>query len=42
MSARPGWLSSVLLIGAANLLPLAGWWWNRSGEHEATFELSEN
>lgn len=41
MSARPGWLSSALLIGAANLLPLAGWWWNRSGEPEATVELSE-
>lgn len=42
MSARPGWLSSALLIGAANLLPLAGWWWNRSGEPEAAVELSEH
>lgn len=42
MSGRPGWLSSALLISAANLLPLAGWWWNRTGEQVATVDLSEH
>lgn len=42
MSVRPGWLSSVLLVVAANLIPLAGWWWNRTGEPEAAVDLSES
>lgn len=42
MSARPGWLYSAVLVAATNLLPLAGWWWNRSGEPEAAVDLSEH
>lgn len=38
---RPGVLSAVLLVLAANVAPLAGWWWNHAGNPIATVELSE-
>lgn len=41
MSGRPGVWAAVLLVAAANTVPLAGWWWNRTGEPEAAIELTE-
>lgn len=42
MTGRPGWFSAVLVVLAANLLPLAGWWWSRGGEPAATIEVTED
>lgn len=41
MSGRPGVWAAVLLVAATNAVPLAGWWWNRTGEPEAAIELTE-
>jgi len=41
VTSRPGFLPAALLVVAANLVPLAGWWWNRTGEPEAAIELTE-
>ncbi|MDZ4675720.1 MAG: DUF4824 family protein [Gemmatimonadota bacterium] len=41
MTKRPGALSAVLLVVVVNLAPLAGWWWNHTGNPLATVELSE-
>ena len=41
MIQRPGVTYAIALVLVANLAPLAGWWWNRSGTPLATVELSE-
>lgn len=41
MTGRPGWLAAVLLVVAANLVPLGLWYWNGRGEPMATVDLSE-
>lgn len=41
MAQRPGVTYAIILVLVANLAPLAGWWWNRSGVPRATLDLSE-
>jgi len=41
MAQRPGVTYAIILVLVANLAPLAGWWWNRSGTPLATLDLSE-